>query len=821
MEVVMNKPQVRLRTRLAVLATAGGLLAGLFPMAGPVLAAVSITPADKSISADTATEAPGTGAWTILTGPVVEEGAPADISTGTLTLTLGGDYEFRMGVPVGASFTAAAGACGLTATTPTVTATTITTTIGGTITSGANRCRLTFSGIQVRPTDGHMPNVGTLTFSGAFSGAAGTLTMIPGAPILTFTTQPSSTATAGIAFPQQPIVTSLDRFTNPRAGDSIALTIRPGTGTAGAVLTCTPSANSNATPTNSAGVAAFAGCWIDKVGTGYRLRASTATGQGSAVEDSTTISITPGAPAQIGFAVQPARGIPNIAFGAQPVVAIQDAHGNTVPTAPATTVTLTLTVNPGASTLLCAPPGLSRGTVGGLATFSGCRLNNVGVGYRITASAPGYTSVQSALFDVADRLAFTVQPAGALGGTPFTTQPQVTVRAGAVATAANDNGTVVTLAIKPGTGTPGAVLSCTDGLSRTVVAGVATWAGCSIDRSSPTGNPYVLVATSPNLTSAESATLAVGVGPASRLAFTVQPATTTVNVPFAVPVSVSITDAGGNVITTGADSIRSVTLAIGVNPGMGTLTCTGGLTRAAVAGVATFPGCSINQAGTGYTLVATSPGLTSATSTAFNVTVLPATITLVRTTGMIRHGDSVGFSVQFGAGGANRTFVLEHAFVGQPWTTIATLTTNAAGFASTTFAATRTGYYRARFAGAPDLAAANSNVLLVGVRQTITLSPGHTGVVTIARGRSITFRATVRPLRPDALPSAVRFQFFQRVGATWVLRSTRTVATDAAGVASTTFRFGVRGTWHVRAFAPRTPFNSISRPTPRVFYRVL
>lgn len=812
----MNNPQVRLRTRLAALATAGGLLVGLFPMAGPVLAAVTIAPASASISADTASAPPGTGAWTALTGPVVTESAAGEIALGSLTLTLTtGNYEFRPDVG-SAAFSAAAGACALIASAPTLTSTTITTTISGTATTGTDRCRLTFSGIQVRPTAGGVPNVGSLNFSGAFSGAAGTLTMIPGAPVLTFTTQPGSPATAGVAFPQQPIVTSKDRFDNPRAGDSIALTIRPGTGTAGAVVTCTPSAGSNAILTDASGVAAFSGCWIDRVGSGYRLRASTAT----AAVDSTAITVNPGAAAKIGFVTQPARGVPNIAFGAQPVVAIQDAHGNTVPTAPATTVTLALTANPGGSTLACSG-GLNRGTTAGLATFSGCRLDRVGVGYTITASAPGYPNVLSAPFDVADRLAFTVQPAGAVGGAAFTTQPRVTVRAGATATAANDNGTVVTLAIRPGTGTPGAVLTCADGLSRTAVAGVATWAGCSIDRSSPTGNPYVLVATSPNLLSAESAALAVVPGPASRVAFTVQPATTNVNVPFAMPVSVSITDAGGNVITTGADATRIVTLAIGVNPGGGTLACTGGLTRAAVAGVAVFPGCTIDRAGTGYTLVATSTGLTSATSNAFNVNVPAAVITLTRSTGMIRFGESVGFSVQFGAGGANRMFVLEHAYVGTPWTTIATLTTNSAGFASTTFAATRTGYYRARFAGAVDLAAANSNVLLVGVRQTVTISPGHAGVLSIARGRSITFRATVRPLRPDALPAAVRFQFFQRVGATWVLRSTRTVATDAAGVASTTFRFGVRGTWHVRAFAPRTPFNSISRPTPRVFYRVL
>jgi hypothetical protein len=825
MEVVMNNPQVRLRTRLAVLATAGGLLAGLFPMAGPVLAAVSITPASTSISADTAVGAPrGTTAWTSLSGPVVTEGAAGDISTGALTLTLSGSYEFRTSPVPGAAFSAAAGTCGLTTTTPIVTATTISTTIGGSPTTGGSRCQLTFSGIQVRPTTGVMPNVGSLAFSGAFSGAAGTLTMVVGAPILTFTQQPSASATGGAVLAVQPRVESSDQFDNPRPGDVITLAIH--SGPVGGILTCTPATNQATTVPPVAGdaIASFAGCSLDRVGS-YTLRATT-TGQVGTIPVTTPPTVvTVGPAARLVFVQRPTAAVANVAFPMQPIVAVADAGGNILPSGPPTSITLGIGVNPAAGTLTCPPAGTTVTTaatgIGMAATFAGCRINNAGIGYTLTAAASGLTGATTPAFDVQNTIVFTQQPAGAVGGAAFTTQPIVALRAGAL-TSVNDSTTVVTLSIRPGTGAAGAILTCTGGLSRTVVAGVATFAGCSIDRLSPAGNPYQLVAsTITGLTAVNSATFPVTVGPAARLAFTVQPVHATMGQPFPVAPAVSIQDAGGNVITTGADSTRSVTLAIGVNPAAGILTCPGGLTRSAVAGVATFTGCSIDRPGTGYTLVATSTGLTSATSTAFNVTVLPGTITLVRTTGMIRFGDSVGFSIQFGPGGANRTFVLEHTFVGQPWTTIATLTTNAAGFASTTFAATRTGFYRARFAGAPDLAAATSNVLLVGVRQTVTLSPGHTGVVTIARGRSITFRATVRPLRPDALPSAVRFQFFQRVGATWVLRSARTVATDPAGVASTTFRFGVRGTWHVRAFAPRTPFNSISRPTPRVFYRVL
>ena len=83
--------------------------------------------------------------------------------------------------------------------------------------------------------------------------------------------------------------------------------------------------------------------------------------------------------------------------------------------------------------------------------------------------------------------------------------------------------------------------------------------------------------------------------------------------------TVEVQDAYGNVLT--ADATDQVTLAIAANAAGGTL---GGTTTAtAVAGVATFGNLSINEAGTGYTLAATSGKLAKATSAAFNVKAVP------------------------------------------------------------------------------------------------------------------------------------------------------------------------------------------------------
>src|SRR5207253_8278338 len=84
---------------------------------------------------------------------------------------------------------------------------------------------------------------------------------------------------------------------------------------------------------------------------------------------------------------------------------------------------------------------------------------------------------------------------------------------------------------------------------------------------------------------------------------------------------VSIRDAGGNLVTL---SSASVTMTITAGSGAGGATLSGTTTVAAVSGVATFGGLSINKSGTNYTLTATASLLANQNSATFNVTVGPA-----------------------------------------------------------------------------------------------------------------------------------------------------------------------------------------------------
>src|SRR2546430_994606 len=102
-------------------------------------------------------------------------------------------------------------------------------------------------------------------------------------------------------------------------------------------------------------------------------------------------------------------------------------------------------------------------------------------------------------------------------------------------------------------------------------------------------------------------------GTATQVVFSVEPSDAVAGAAIARAVQVAAQDAHGDTAT---EFTGNVTVAIGTNPGSGTLA--GTATVAASAGVASFANLSIDKVGTGYTLTATGAG--SATSAAFNIT---------------------------------------------------------------------------------------------------------------------------------------------------------------------------------------------------------
>lgn len=465
----------------------------------------------------------------------------------------------------------------------------------GTTTVAAVAGVASFSGLSVDSVGAGYTLTVSATGPASSTSASFAITAAP-ATRLVFTTQPTNT-TAGSVFAVA--VTARDSLGNTASAftSSVAVAITSGTGKAGAALRGTT------TLAAVAGIATFGGLSIDSVGTGYTLTA-TATGPSSAT--SASFDVAAALANRLAFTTQPVSTTAGVRFGV--AVTARDSLGNT---AAGFTGNVTVAITGGTGKAGAALRGTTSGAaVAGVATFAGLSVDSTGSGYTLTATASGATGVTSSSFNVsaapASKLAFTTEPpASGAAGTGFGVVVTARDSLGNTATAFTGN---VAVAVTSGTGKPGAALRGSTTVA--AAAGVATFAGLSVDSA---GTGYTLTATASGTSPATSSSFAVTVAPASQLAFTTEPPA---NVAARAAFSVAVTarDSLGNAVTS---FTGSVSVAIAANPASGTLS--GTLTQTAVGGVATFSGLAIDNIGSGYTLRASAAGLTSATSTPFNV----------------------------------------------------------------------------------------------------------------------------------------------------------------------------------------------------------
>ncbi len=318
---------------------------------------------------------------------------------------------------------------------------------------------------------------------------------------------------SAVAWASQPVVSLFDAGGNVAIGDTSPVTLA--VSGAGAALSCTGGLTAAAT----AGVATFAGCTLDRAGTGYRLTAAAA---GLPTATSVSFAISSGPPVRLGFTAQPGGGTGGQPWATQPVVALQDEGGNTVTTS-GLVVTLSLTSNPAGGTFVCNG-GESRVTSSGVAAFTGCSIDRVGTGLRLTASVAGggMADAVSTTFNVVvgpvARLAFELQPGGGTGGVAWPVQPVVVAAdAGGNATTARDHDHAGARAgqrpRRCDARLRGGRLACGGGRALHLLR----------LRDRPGGRRIRLRATAPGLADGVSATVSVIPGPPARVAFSVQP----------------------------------------------------------------------------------------------------------------------------------------------------------------------------------------------------------------------------------------------------------------------------------------------------------
>jgi hypothetical protein len=437
-----------------------------------------------------------------------------------------------------------------------------------------------------------------------------------------------------------------DAFGNPVTTGST--TVNVSSSSAGGKFAATSGGSVISSATITAGNSSVSVFYGDTVAGSPTLSAA-ASGLTSGTQGAT---ISPAAASKLAFTTQPAGATGGSAFGTQPVVTVQDAFGNPVPS-DASSVTLAIGTNPSSGALTCTTNPVAASA--GVASFAGCKIDKAGNGYTLVATDGALTSATSNAFNVtvgaAAKLAFTQQPSSSTGGVAFPTQPKVTVQDAGGNTVASS----ASIALAIGTNPSGGALSGTTTVTAT--NGVATFSGLAIDKA---GSGYTLTASSGALTGDTSTPFNVTVGPAAKLAFTAQPAGATGGSAFGTQPVVTVQDAGGNTVTSDASS---VTLAIGTNPSGGALTCTAN-PKAAASGVVSFAGCKIDKAGNGYTLVATDGALASATSSAFNVTVGAATQFVVSAPATANAGGAVaGITLTAADAGGNvvTTYTGSHA----------------------------------------------------------------------------------------------------------------------------------------------------------------
>jgi hypothetical protein len=467
--------------------------------------------------------------------------------------------------------------------------------LGGTVTTNAIAGVATFGTLSINKSGAGYTLVAT---AAAVTGATSTAFNVNAgaATQLAFTQQPPVSLVAGTGFTI--VVTAQDNLGNAATTFAGNINLAFGSHPVGSVLTGTTTVNA------LGGVATFSNLGTLTVAGGYTLVASSS-GFQSVVSNSFTV--TAGAATQLAFTTQPSAVAAGAVMSPAVQVAVQDAFGNTVASA-TDAVTLSLTVAGGAT----LGGTLTRNAASGIATFTGLTVNLAGP-YTLSAIATGLTGATSAVFNVTSgtvaSLLVAVAPSVDTAGAPRSIT--VTARDLIGNTVTGYTGTVVLTSSDPQALLPS---------NYTFTAGdngAHSFPGGASLRT--VGSQSVTATDIANTLITGSQLVSVTPGTAAALVFTVQPVTVSVGAAITPPVQVTARDGFSNTAT---GFTGTVTVGIGNNPGGATLGGTN--TVNAAAGVATFPGLTLNQAGSGYTLTAAASGLTGATSAAFDISLVGA-----------------------------------------------------------------------------------------------------------------------------------------------------------------------------------------------------
>ncbi len=402
--------------------------------------------------------------------------------------------------------------------------------------------------------------------SGVSSATSHTIAVSPAAASrLVIAQQPSATATAGEAFPTQPVIYEEDQYDNAETGDNstvVTAALSSGRG---------PLQGTTSVTVNG-GVASFTSL-ADNTAETIALSFS---GNGLMVGPSTIIVISPASASELVIHTQPSStataGQP---FPSQPVIYEEDLYGNLVTGDNTTGVTAAL--NTGTGPL----EGTATVTVnGGVATFTNLG-DNTAEKITLGFSSEKLTSATSTSIDIsatsATQLVLLQQPsATATAGSAFATQPVVVEEDKYNNVVTTDSTSRVTAA----RGNAGTASLQGSSLTVTLADGVATFSGLSYDKAESMDISFTTNAS--GVSSITSNDVAVRPATASQLVISQQPpSTATAGQAFATQPVVYEEDPYNNLETGDNTTVVTAMLSTGAGPLEGTTTATvsGGVAR--------------------------------------------------------------------------------------------------------------------------------------------------------------------------------------------------------------------------------------------------
>lgn len=446
--------------------------------------------------------------------------------------------------------------------------------------------------------------VGTV---GAVTPLEVTATAGPTAPgALELAVAPATTARAGVPLTLQPTVLVRDSLGNvvPTAGLTIQASLVSGAHTLGGTTTAT---------TNADGRATFTGLRIDGPIGSAQLRFALAS---PAVEvTSGLISLGAGYARALAITQQPsATAMSGVALAAQPRVALRDAFGNPVP---ADGIPVTASLSPADGRTLAGTPTVNTG-VDGVASFTNLSITGIAGTARLAFAGPdSITAITSADIVLGSGVATVIAPVNptALADTAGANVTGALLPVVIARDASNNPvpGVEVKFRRHGGAGAQINGVADTMVLVTTDANGVAALTSRRLQ--TLVGTDTVLV-TAGSLPDTLEFVAAVTNATATQLVFLQQPTNTTAGA--TITPGVALRDQYGNHVTSGAGATANVTLALAGGTAGAVL---GGTTTVAASGGLAGFSVSVDLAGTGYVLQASTATIALVSSSPFDVSI--------------------------------------------------------------------------------------------------------------------------------------------------------------------------------------------------------